>query len=146
MKRRQVLAAVGTAALTSVAGCATLEADLGMQTVTLGQVVLRNTGSSLFPVELEAIRNGDTIHSGSYELPPVSSPNAEPVIVYEWADDADARRWVVRARSETSEWRDATFDAARTSDCSSVLVETGGDWSEAKLLVLPQPCDAAEDN
>lgn len=140
MKRRQVLAVVGTAGLASVAGCATIETELGMRTQTLGPVNLKNTESDAVTVDLEVIQNGETIHSSSHDLPPVSS-GSDPVVVHEWSNNEEAHRWTVRARTGSSEWHDATLDAARGNNCHNVLIETG-DWSESSVLVLPRQCES----
>lgn len=139
MKRRQVLTALGTAALATGAGCATIQAELGTTKQTLGEVALRNTESTAVTVELEVLRNSETVYAASHDLSPVSSSNTEPLVVHEWAEEAEARRWTVRARTADSDWHDATLDAARGANCHNVLVETGN-WSETSLLVLPRQC------
>lgn len=141
MNRRQALTALGTAALPSVTGCATLEAELGMRADTLGAVTLANSIADTFEVSLEVLRNGTPVHQASYQLDPGSERERPQYTINEWEANSDARHWTVRAKIPESEWRDATIDAARGSkdECYSVTVVTG-DWPETPLLVVLGGC------
>ena len=143
MNRRQALAALGTTALTSVTGCATLEAELGMRAETLGAVTLANSIADPFKVSLEVLRDGTLVHQGSYQLDPGSEQEQPQYTINEWKENSEARRWTVRAKIAESEWRNATIDAARGSEdeCYSVAVVTG-DWPETPLLVLLGECES----
>ncbi|NHN57993.1 MULTISPECIES: hypothetical protein [Halorussus] len=143
MNRRQVLAALGTTALTSVTGCATLEAELGMRADTLGAVTLANGVGETREVSLEVLRDGTLVHRESYQLAPGSERERPQYTVNEWQENPDARRWTVRAKIPGSEWRDATIDAARGSEgeCYSAAV-VAGDWPETPLLVLLGGCES----
>ena len=143
MKRRQVLAALGASTLTSMAGCATIEAELGWRTDRLGAVTLANSVADTFEVSLEVLRDGSVIHQSSHHLDPGSEEERPQVTINEWRDDPEARRWTVRATVPDSDWRDATIDAARGSgnECYSAAVVTGN-WSETPLLVLLGGCDS----
>ncbi|WP_311172283.1 hypothetical protein [Halobellus ordinarius] len=137
MNRRQALATISTTALTSVTGCATLEAELGMRSDTLGAFALANSIADSFNVSLEVLRNGTLVHQASYPLDPGSELEQPEYTINEWNENSDAQRWTVRAKIAESEWKDATIDAARGSedDCHSATVVTG-DWPETPLLVL----------
>lgn len=137
MNRRQALAALGTTALTTVTGCASLEAELGMRADTLGAVTLANSVATQFEVSLEVLRDGTLVHQASYQLDSGSERERPQHTVNEWKTDPDAKQWTVRAKIPESEWRDATIDAAVGSadECYSVTVVTG-DWPETPLLVL----------
>jgi hypothetical protein len=143
MNRRQALAVFGTTALTSVTGCATLEAELGMRTDTLGTVTLANSIADPFEVSLEVHRDGTRVHQESYQLGPGPEQERPQHKVNEWKADSDARRWTVRAKVPESEWRNATIDAARgaANECYSVAVVTG-DWPETPLLVTLGGCES----
>lgn len=143
MNRRQAIAAIGTTALTSVTGCATLEAELGMRTDALGAVTLANSIADSFKVSLEVLRNDTLVHQASYQLDPGSAQERPQYTINEWKEKSDAQQWTVRAKIAESEWRDATIDAARGSEeeCYSVTVVTG-DWPETPLLVLLGGCES----
>ncbi|MFC4358504.1 hypothetical protein ACFO0N_11190 [Halobium salinum] len=143
MKRRQVLAALGTSTLTSAAGCATLEAELGLRTDSLEAVTLANSVADTFGVSLEVARNGSIIHQSTHHLEPGTEEERPQVTVTEWRDNPKAQRWTVRAKVPNSDWRAATIDASRGSEdeCYSVAVVTG-DWPESPLFVLLQGCDS----
>lgn len=143
MNRRQTLAAIGTTALTSVTGCATLEAELGMRADTLGAVTLANSIADPFKVSLEVLRDGTLVHQASYQLDPGSEQKRPQYTINEWKENSDAQRWTVRAKIAGNEWRDATIDATRGSEdeCYSVAVITG-DWPETPLLVLLGGCES----
>ena len=143
MDRRQALAALGTTALTSVTGCATLEAELGIRTDTLGEVTLANSIPDPSSVSLEVLRNGTLVHQASYQLNSGSEQERPQYTINEWKENPDARKWTVRAKTPESKWRDATIDAARGSEneCYSVTVVTG-DWPETPLLVLLGGCES----
>lgn len=143
MNRRQALAAFGTTALTSVTGCTTLEAELGMRADTLGAVTLANSIADPFKVSLEVLRDGTLVHQASYQLDPGSEQERPQYTINEWKANSDARQWTVRAKIPESKWRDATIDAARGSknECYSVAVITG-DWPETPLLVLLGGCES----
>jgi hypothetical protein len=128
-------------ALTSVTGCATLEAELGMRADTLGAVTLANSIAEPFDVSLEVLRDGTLVHQASYQLDPGSERERPQYTINEWRENPDARRWTVRAKTPESEWRDATVDATTGSknECYSVTVVTG-DWPETSLLVLLGGC------
>jgi hypothetical protein len=141
VNRRQALGVFGTTALASVPGCATLEAELGMRTDTLGTVTLANSIADSFDVSLEVRRDGARVHQASYQLGPGSERERPQYTVNEWNENPDARKWTVRAKIPESKWRDATIDAARGSanECYSVDVVTG-DWPETPLLVTLGGC------
>ena len=143
MNRRQALAALGTTALTSVTGCATLEAELGIRADTLGAVTLANSIADPFEVSLEVLRDGTLVHQASYQLDPGSDQERPQHTINEWKANPDARQWTVRAKLPESEWRDATINAAIGSEneCYSVTVVTG-DWPETPLLVLLGGCES----
>lgn len=126
-----------------MAGCATIEAELGWRSDRLGAVTLANSVADMFEVSLEVLRDGSVIHQSSHHLDPGSEEERPQVSINEWRDDPDARRWTVRAKVPNSDWRDATIDAARGSgdECYSVAVVTG-DWPETPLLVLLGGCDS----
>ncbi len=141
MNRRQALTVLGSTALTSVTGCATLKAELGMRADTLGAVTLANSVADPFEVSLEVLRNGTLVHQASYQLAPGSEQELPQYTINEWKEKPDARHWTVRAKIPKSKWRDATIDAAIGSknECYSVTVVTG-DWPETPLLVLLGGC------
>ena len=143
MNRRHALAVLSTTALTSVAGCATLEAELGMRTDTLGSVTLANSIAEPFNVSLEVLRDGTLVHQKSYHLDPGTEQERPQHTINKWKENPDARRWTVRAKIPESEWRDATIDAAKGSkdECYSVAVVTG-DWPETPLLVTLGGCES----
>ncbi|WP_224269043.1 hypothetical protein [Haloprofundus salinisoli] len=143
MNRRQALAVLGTPALTSVTGYATLEAELGMRADTLGAVTLANSIADPFNVSLEVLRDGASVHQASYQLDPGSEQERPQYTINEWKENPDARQWTIRAKIPESKWRDATIDAARGSEneCYSVAVVTG-DWPETPLLVLLGGCES----
>ena len=145
MNRRQALTALGTTALTSVTGCATLEAELGMRADTLGAVTLANSIADPFKVSLEVLRDGTLVHQASYQLDSGSEQERPQYTINDWKENSDARRWTVRAKIVESEWRDATIDAARGSgdECYSVAVVTG-DWPETPLFVLLGGCESED--
>lgn len=142
MNRRQALVALGTAALTSATGCATLEAELGMRSDTLGAVTLANSIAEPFEISLEVLRDGTLVHQASYQLDPGSERERPQYTINEWEENPNARRWTVRAKTSEGEWRDATIDAATGSEdeCYSVTVVTG-EWPETPLLVLLGGCE-----
>lgn len=146
LRRRTLLRLGGAVALPSLAGCAALEAELGSRTQRLGHVVLANSVDESFEVRVEVIRDGTTVLDSSYRLAPGSSEERPQIVLDEWEDDADAQRWVVRAKTETSEWRDAELTAAagERDDCHRVYVVTGH-LPEAPLLVLPTDCKRTRD-
>lgn len=137
--RRTLLRFGGVAALSSLGGCATITAELGLRTQRLGRVVLSNSIDESFEVEVEVIREGTTVLDSVYQLAPGSSQERPQIILNEWQDDADAQRWVVRAKTNTSEWRDAelTATAGERDDCHRVHIVTG---DSLPLLVLPTDC------
>ena len=143
MNRRQALAAIGTTALTSVTGCAILEAELGMRTDTLGTVTLANSIADSFEVTVEVLRNDTLVHQGTYQLAPRSARERPQHTIHEWQANPDAQRWTIRAKIPKSEWRDATIDAGRGSanECYSVTIVTG-DWPETPLAVLLGGCNS----
>ncbi len=140
MNRRQTLAALGTTALTWVSGCATLEAELGMRTDTLGAVTLANSLPESVEVSLEILRDGNRVHQASYQLDSGSERERPQYTINEWGENPNAQRWAVRAKTPQSEWKDATIDAATGSEneCYSVTVVT--DERPESLLVLLGGC------
>lgn len=137
--RRTILRFGGVAALSSLGGCATITAELGLRTQRLGQVVLANSIDESVEVAVEVIRDGTTVLDSVYQLTPGSSEERPQIVLNEWQDDADAQRWVVRARTQTGEWRDAELTAAAgdRDDCHRVHIVTG---DSPPLLVLPTDC------
>jgi len=142
LSRRTLLRRSGIAVFPSLAGCATLKAELGLKTQRLGQVVLTNSTDESFEVAIEVIRDGTTVLDSSYQLAPGSPKERPQIVLNEWKDNPSAKRWVVRARTKTSEWRNAELTAAagERNDCHKVNIVTG-DFSEASLLVVPTDCE-----
>jgi hypothetical protein len=142
MKRRQVLAALGTSALASVAGCATLEAELGLRKDRLGTVTLANGVAEPFEVLVEVLRNDTVVHQSSYQLDPGTEQERPQYTINEWDDDPTAQRWTVRTKLPDNGWREATIDAARgqKNECYSVAVVVN-DLPERPLLVLLGGCE-----
>lgn len=145
LHRRTLLRLGGAAALSTFAGCATIEADLGLRTERLGRVVLANSVEEPFEVAVEVRKDGTTVHESSHHLDPGSSEERAQVVLDEWAEDPEARTWEVRARTDDSEWRNAEMDAAvgDRDDCHGVTIVTG-DWPETPLLVLLGDCERSQ--
>ncbi|MWG36712.1 hypothetical protein [Halomarina oriensis] len=139
MRRRQVLAALGTTTLASIAGCATIEAELGVRQETLGPVTIENTETEPFDVRLEVLRDGEQVHTSMHELSAVSASEYSPVVVNDWEDNPDARRWIVRAKNDGHDWVYATLDAARPENCHTVNVQVV-DIGPNPIVVLPMMC------
>lgn len=139
--RRTVLRLGSAAACCSLAGCTTLGALAGTETETLRRVELRNTVAEPVEVTLELQRNGSVVHEGTYRLEPGTEQEPASTTVNEWRDEADARRWVVRAKTPASEWRDADLRASRPVNCHWVLVEVS-DSPGFPLVVLPNGCES----
>lgn len=142
--RRTVLRSGSIAALATLAGCATLQAELGVRTERLGRVVLANSIEDPFEVEIEIVRDGATVYEATHHLTAGSSEERPQIVIDEWDADPEAREWEVRARTTTSEWRTAELDAAvgEPDDCHEVTVVTG-DWPETPILVLAGDCEPA---
>jgi hypothetical protein len=140
-RRRSLLRFGGATVLSGLAGCATIEAELGLRTERLGRVVLANSIDEPFEVAVEVLRDGTTVYDSSHRLAPGSPEERPQVVLDEWASDPEARRWEVRARTSTSGWRRAKLDAAvgGRDDCHAVHVATG-DWPESPVLVVPTGC------
>lgn len=139
--RRTFLQLGGALTLSSLAGCATLEAELGLRTERLGRVVLANSIDERVTVDVEVSRNGTTVHESSHTLAPGSPEERPQVVLHEWQDDAKARSWEIRAKTPTSDWRSAEIDAAvgDRHECHGFTVVTG-DWPETPVLVLVGDC------
>ncbi|WP_435347129.1 hypothetical protein [Haloarchaeobius sp. HRN-SO-5] len=141
LDRRTLLQLGGTAAVSSLAGCASVSAELGWRTQELGRVVLANSIDEPAEVDVEVVRNGTTVHESSYRLDPGSPEERPQITLYEWQQNPTAKKWVVRARTATGEWQDGELWASRggRDDCHSVFV-VAGDWPEAETLVVPGGC------
>lgn len=144
LHRRALLRVSGVAALSALAGCATIEAELGLRTERLGRVELANSIDEPVDVDVEVRRDGTTVHESSHRLDAGSSEERTQVVLEEWAENPEARSWEIRARTNAGEWRSAEIDAAvgERDDCHSVTVVTG-DWPEASVLVLLGDCDGS---
>lgn len=140
-RRRSLLRIGGVAACSSVAGCATIQAELGLRTERLGSVVLANSIDESFDVAVEIYRDDTLVHESSHRLAPGSSAERVQVTLNEWKENNDARSWEIKAKTSTSEWRNAEIDAAvgNRDDCHGVKIVTG-DWPETPLLVLLGDC------
>jgi hypothetical protein len=141
LDRRTLLGAAGTAAVTALAGCATISAELGWRTQRLGRVVLANSVDEPFEVTIDVVRDGTSVYEATHHLDPGSERERPQVVIYDWERDAESRYWEVRAKTPDSDWRSAELDAAVGADgeCHSVDVVTG-DWPEASVLVTPTDC------
>ena len=141
LNRRTLLQLGGAAAVSTLAGCASIEAKLGMRTQELGRVVLANSVDEPTEVEVEVIRDGTIVLDSSYQLDPGSSEERPQITLYEWRENSTAQKWVVRARTTTSDWQNAVLKASRgdSDDCHKVFV-IAGDWPEAEVLVIPTDC------
>jgi len=139
--RRTLLQFGGVATFSALAGCASIKAELGLRTQELGRVVLANSVDEPAEVEVEVIRDGTTILDSSYQLEPGSSEERPQITLYEWQENPTAQKWVVRARTTTSDWQNAELKASRgdSDDCYRVAV-VAGDWPEAGVLVVPTDC------
>ncbi|WP_135823656.1 hypothetical protein [Halorussus ruber] len=104
--------------------------------------MLANSTDESFEVAVEVIRDGTTVLNSSYQLAPGSPKERPQIVLNEWKDNADAQRWVVRAKTKDSEWRDAELTAAagERNDCHKVNIVTGN-FPEASLLVVPTDCE-----
>ena len=122
-----------------MAGCATIEAELGMHQETLGPVTVENTEAEPFDVRLEVLRDGGRIHTSMHELPAVSASEYSAVVVNEWENNPGARRWTVRAKNEGDDWSEATLDASRPENCHTVDVRVV-DNGPNPIVVLPMMC------
>lgn len=138
--RRTVLRLGGAAGLGSLAGCTGLGAIVGTERETLRRVELHNTVDEAVEVSLELERNGSVVHEGTYRLEPGTEAEPSSETVHEWRDEADARRWVVRAKTPESEWRDADLRASRPVNCHWVLVEVS-DSPGFPVAVYPSDCE-----
>lgn len=132
----------GAAACASLAGCATIQAELGLRTERLGDVVLANSIDESFVVDVRVHRDEELVHESTHNLEPGSSEERAQVVLDAWAENSEARSWEIEAKTSESEWRNAEIDAAVGSrdDCHSVKIVTG-DWPETPLLVLLGDCD-----
>lgn len=139
--RRTFLRLGGALALPPLAGCATLEADLGLRTERLGRVILANSIDERVTVDVDVKRNGTTVYESSHRLAPGSSEERPQVVLEDWQADPEARSWEIRAKTPTSDWRAAEIDAAvgDRDGCHDVTVVTG-DWPETPVLVLLGDC------
>jgi hypothetical protein len=137
--RRTFLRLGSVATCCSLAGCTWAGAVVGTEKETLRRVELRNTVAEAVEVTLELERNGSAVHEGTYRLEPGTEAEPTSRAVHEWRDEAEARRWVVRAKTPASEWRDAHLRAARETNCHWVLVEVS-DSPGFPLVVLPNDC------
>ncbi len=128
-------------ALSSLAGCAGITGVFGGRTQQLGRVVLANGVDESAEVDVEVVRDGTTVLDSSYELAPGSSEERPQIVLHEWRENPDAQKWVVRARTTSSEWHEAVLKASRggSDDCHQVHV-VAGDWPEAGVLVVPTDC------
>lgn len=144
-RRRSLLRFGGAAALGSLAGCATIQAELGLRTERLGRVVLANSINQPFEVDVEVYRDDERIYASSHHLDPGSAEEQAQVVLNEWAENNAARSWEIRAQTDGSGWRNAEIDAAvgEPDDCHSVKIVTG-DWPETPLLVLLGDCTGTE--
>jgi len=104
--------------------------------------VLANSTDESFEVAVEVIRDGMTVLDSSYQLAPDSSEERPQIVLNEWKDNTDAQRWVVRAKTKTSEWGNVelTAVAGERNDCHKVNIVTGN-FPEASLLVVPTDCE-----
>lgn len=145
-RRRSLLRFGSVAALGSLAGCATIQAELGLRTERLGRVALANSIDQHFDVDVEVYRDDERIHATSQQLDPGSSEERVQVVLNEWTENNAARSWEIRARTAGSNWRNAEIDAAvgERDDCHGVKIVTG-DWPETPLLVLLGDCDGNQD-
>lgn len=145
-RRRSLLRVGGAAALSSLAGCATIQADLGLRTERLGRVKLANSIDEHIAVDVEVHRDDTLIHESTHKLTPGSSDERVQVVLNEWTENAEARFWEVKARTNDSGWRTAEIDAAvgERNDCHDITIVTG-DWPETPLLVLLGDCRRTED-
>lgn len=143
-RRRAFLRFGGVAIASAVAGCSTIQAELGLRTQRLGRVLLANSIDESFEVTVEVIRDGKTVLDSTYRLAPGTSEEQPQISLYEWEDDPGAQRWVVRAKTNNSEWRNAELTAAagERDDCHRVHIVTG-DWPETSVLVVPTDCKSA---
>lgn len=144
LSRRELLRTGTAAAFASLAGCATIEAELGLRTQRLGRVTLANSVGEPIEVQVEVLRDGTLVYESAHQLEPGSPAERTQTVIYEWRDDPDARSWEVRAKTPTSEWRNAELDAAvgGRDDCYSVKIVTG-DPSEEPVLVVPGGCESS---
>lgn len=141
LDRRTLLQFGGAIALSSLAGCSAIKAELGLRTQELGRVVLANSIDESAEVDVKVIRDETTVLDSSYQLAPGSPEERPQIVLYEWQENPAAQKWVVRARTTTSDWQSAVLKASRgdNDDCYQVHV-VAGDWPEAGLLVLPTDC------
>ncbi|MDS0476885.1 hypothetical protein [Natrinema sp. 1APR25-10V2] len=141
LRRRTFLRLGGVAALSSLAGCSTIQAELGLRTQQLGRVILANSSDEPVDVKVEVIQEGTTVLASTYQLTPGSSEERPQIVLNEWHDNPNAQRWEVRAKTPASEWRNAELTAAAgdRADCHRVHIVTGN-WSESPMLVLPTDC------
>ena len=138
--RRSLLRLSSGVACLSLAGCTQLGAIVGTEQETLGRVELHNTLEEPVEVTLELQRNGSVVHERTYQLEPGAQDDPATRTVNEWRDEADARRWVVRAKTPGSEWRRADLRASRPVNCHWVLVEVS-DSPGFPIVVLPNECE-----
>ena len=141
-RRRSLLRLGGAAACSSLTGCATIQAELGLRTEQLGQVALANSIDEAFVVEVRVHRDDTLVHASAHELAPGSSAERVQVVLDEWEGNSEARSWEIEAKTSESGWRNAEIDAAvgDRDDCHSVKIVTG-DWPETPLLVLLGDCE-----
>ncbi|WP_222913439.1 hypothetical protein [Natrinema sp. SYSU A 869] len=141
LRRRTFLRLGGVATLSSLAGCSTIQAELGLRTQRLGRVILTNSSDESVEVEVEVIREGTIVLASTYQLSSGSSKERPQIELNEWNDNLAAQRWEVRAKTPASEWRNAELTAAAgdRDDCHRVHIVTGN-WPESPLLVLPTDC------
>ena len=137
--RRTLLRLGGVAGLGSLTGCTALGAIVGTERETLRRVELHNTVDETVEVTLELKRNGSLVHEGTYRLEPGTEAESTSTTVDEWSGGADARRWVVRAKTPESEWRDADLQASQPANCHWIRVEVS-DSPGFPLAVLPNGC------
>lgn len=145
LRRRSLLRLGGAAACSSLAGCATIQAELGLRTERLGDVVLANSIDEPFVVDVRVHRDDTLVHSSAHELEPGSSEERAQVVLDEWEGNSEARSWAIEAKTSESEWRNAEIDAAvgDRDDCHDVTIVTG-DWPETPLLVLLGDCQETQ--
>lgn len=141
LNRRTLLQLGGAAAFSTLAGCAAIEAKLGMRTQELGRVVLANSVDEPAELAVEVIRDGTIVLNSSYQLDPGSSEERPQITLYKWRENSTAQKWEIRARTTTSDWQNAVLKASRgdSNDCHRVAI-VAGDWPEAGVLVVPTDC------
>jgi hypothetical protein len=145
LDRRTVLRAGSVGLGSAIAGCATIEAEVGLRTQELGRVVLTNRLDTVAEIGVRISRDGTTVLDATYRLAPGSAGGGPQVVLYEWRENPTGREWVVRARRETGEWQSVRLDARRgdRDACSGAAIVVD-DWLGVGLVVVPTDCSRAD--